>query len=41
MLADRQMEAGDLDGCATWNRVLKAVDELLNENPPGDGASVH
>ena len=41
MQADRQMQAGDLDGCATWKRILKAVEELLDENPPGNGASVH
>ena len=41
MQADKRMESGDLDGCAVWKRVLKAVHELLDEGPSGDGASVH
>jgi hypothetical protein len=32
-------DAGDLDGQAVWKRVLKAVDELLSEEPP-EGAKV-
>ncbi len=28
MRADELLEAGDLDGCAVWKRVLRAVGEL-------------
>ena len=28
MHADEQFEKSDLDGCARWERILKAVDEL-------------
>ncbi len=28
MRADELLEAGDLDGCAVWKRVLRAVEEL-------------
>ena len=29
-------EAGDLDGLATWNRILSAIDELLSKERPKD-----
>ncbi len=36
MRADAMLEAGDLDGCAVWRRIVKAVEELLSkERPPG------
>ena len=28
MQADKMLDAGDLDGLATWNRILRAIDEL-------------
>ncbi len=28
MVADTMLEKGDLDGCAVWKRILKAVEEL-------------
>ncbi len=36
--ADAMLEAGDLDGNAVWNRVLRAVEELQRVEP---GAQVH
>ncbi len=36
--ADELMDAGDIDGRATWLRIRKAVLELLK---PGDGEMVH
>ena len=36
--ADELLDAGDLDGQATWLRIRKAVLELLQ---PGDGEVVH
>ncbi len=36
--ADELLDAGDLDGQATWLRIRKAVLELLK---PGDGETVH
>jgi hypothetical protein len=28
MRADAMLEAGDLNGCAVWKRILRAVEEL-------------
>ncbi len=37
MRADAMLEKGDLDGCAVWKRVLKAVEELQGTTPkPGE-----
>ncbi len=38
--ADAMLEKGDLDGCAVWKRVLRAVEELQGMEP-GSGARVH
>ena len=38
MRADAMLEAGDLDGLATWKRILRAVEELQGMEP---GARVH
>ncbi len=36
MRADALLEAGDMDGCAVFKRVIKAVEEMLSkERPPG------
>ncbi len=36
MRADELLEAGDLEGCAVFKRVLKIVEEMLSkERPPG------
>ena len=40
MRADELMEAGDMGGEAVWLRIVKAVEELLSEERPGD-AEVH
>ncbi len=40
MRADELMEAGDMEGRAVWLRIVKAVEELLSEERPGD-AAVH
>ncbi len=29
MMADKMLEVGDLDGQATWKRIIAAIDELL------------
>ena len=34
MRADAMLEKGDLEGCAVWKRVLRAVEELLSEERP-------
>ncbi len=34
MKADAMLEKGDLDGCAVWKRILRAVEELLSKEPP-------
>ena len=36
MQADKMLEAGDLDGLATWNRILRAIEELRAGNRPKD-----
>ena len=36
MRADELLEAGELDGCAVFKRVVKAVEEMLSKKrPPG------
>ena len=40
MRADELLEAGDLEGCATWKRILRAVEELQGSEP-GAGVRVH
>ncbi len=31
--ADTMLERGDMDGCAVWKRILKAIEELQREVP--------
>ncbi len=40
MRADAMLEKGDLDGCAVWKRILRAVEELQGTEPKS-GAAVH
>ncbi len=40
MRADAMLEKGDLDGCAVWKRVLRAVEELQG-TVPKSGEPVH
>ncbi len=35
MRADAMLEACDLDGLAVWKAILKAVEELVREEPGG------
>ena len=39
--ADACLEKGDLDGKATWMRVIGAIKELTNTDTPGSGQPVH
>jgi hypothetical protein len=41
MRADELLAARDVEGCATWRRVVRAVKELLDDQPPGEGKVVH
>ena len=41
MQADKCLEAGDLNGKAVWMRVIRAIKELLDRQPPTDGQPVH
>ncbi len=34
MKADTMLDKGDLDGCAVWKRIVKAVEELLSKERP-------
>ena len=37
MHADAMLERGDLEGCAVWKRITRAVEILLAEQPqPGE-----
>ena len=38
--ADKMLEAGDMDGLATWNRILRAIEELRPGKRP-EGVGVH
>ena len=40
MRADAMLEAGDLDGYAVWKGIVKAIEELLREEP-GNGERVN
>ena len=40
MNADAMLEAGDLDGCAVFRRILRAVEELQG-TVPKSGEAVH
>ncbi len=40
MRADAMLDKGNLDGCAVWKRILRAVGELQGTGP-GPGAQVH
>jgi len=41
MQADKCLEGGDLDGKAVWMRVIGAIKELLNQQPPGSDTPLH
>ena len=40
MRHDKLLDAGDLDGCVVWKRIIRAIDELLSREPPA-GAGAH
>jgi len=40
MRADKMLEQGDLDGLATWNRILRAIEKLRAGKRP-EGTKVH
>lgn len=40
MRADEMLAAGDIDGQRVWQRVIKAIDQLLSEQPP-EGSKLH
>ncbi len=40
MRADAMLDKGDLDGCAVWRRIVRAVEELLKPVPE-PGVEVH
>ena len=39
--ADKCLEAGDLDGKAVWMRVIGAIKELLDQQPPSSETPLH
>ncbi len=41
MRADELAADGDMEGRAVWKRIIRAVEELLHQEPPGDGEAVH
>ncbi len=40
MRADACLPAGDMEGEAVWLRIVKAVEELLSKERPGDGGEL-
>ncbi len=40
MRADAMLEKGDMEGCAVWKRILRAVEELEG-TAPKPGEAVH
>ncbi len=41
MRADEYLAAGDMEGEAVWNRIVKAIEELLSEERPEDAKAFH
>lgn len=41
MRADELLDRGDIEGQAVWKRILRAVEELLDQDSPSDGEAVH
>ena len=41
MRANALLDKGDLEGQAVWKRIIRAVEELLDQEPPGDGEAMH
>ncbi len=41
MQADKCLEAGNLDGKAVWMRVIGAIEELLDQQPPSSDTPLH
>ncbi len=41
MQADKCLEAGNLDGKAVWMRVIRAIKELLDQQPPSSDTPLH
>ncbi len=41
MQADKCLEGGDLDGKAVWMGVIRAIKELLNQQPPSSDTPLH
>ncbi len=39
--ADACLEKGDLDGKAVWMGVIRAIKELLDQQPPSSGTPLH
>ena len=39
--ADELLEAGDMDGRRVWGKILDAVQELTNTEPPDENEAVH
>ncbi len=39
--ADTCWERGDLDGKAVWMGVIRAIKELLDQQPPSSGTPLH
>ncbi len=39
--ADACLEKGDLTGKAVWMRVIRAIKELLDQQPPGSDTPLH
>ncbi len=37
MRADAMLDKGDLDGCAVWSRIVKAVGVLMRREPEPSG----
>lgn len=39
MKADALLDAGDVEGSATWRKVLKAIQELQRDRRPGEAVN--
>lgn len=39
--ADELLEEGDIDGAATWRRIMAAIEKIQSSEPAGEGSSIH
>lgn len=39
--ADELLDDGDMDGAATWRRIISAIEQIQSTDPADEGSQVH